>query len=50
MRISMLNSDGAGGYEITWIIQNRKYLRRVVDGWILITITLNDCHGTSTKI
>lgn len=29
--ITMLNSDGAGGYEITWIIQNRKYLRRVVD-------------------
>ena len=29
--IYMVNSDGAGGYEVTWIFQNGKYLRRVVD-------------------
>jgi hypothetical protein len=29
--IFMMNSDGAGGYEVTWIFQNGKYLRRVVD-------------------
>ena len=29
--IYMLNSDGAGGYEVTWIVQDKKYLRRVVD-------------------
>lgn len=28
--IYMINSDGAGGYEVTWIIQNKKYLRRVI--------------------
>jgi hypothetical protein len=28
------HSDGAGAYEVTWIIQDKKYLRRVVDyGW-----------------
>ncbi len=29
--ITMLNSDGAGGYEITWIIQDKTYLMRVID-------------------
>jgi hypothetical protein len=29
--IYMVNSDGAGTYEVTWIISNGKYLRRVVD-------------------
>ena len=29
--IYMSNSDGAGGYEVTWVIQDSKYLMRVVD-------------------
>ena len=29
--IYMLNRDDAGSYEVTWIIQDKKYLRRVVD-------------------
>lgn len=29
--IYMLNGDGKSRYEVTWIIQNKKYLRRVVD-------------------
>lgn len=29
--IYMLNSDGKNGYEITWIVQDKKYLRRVID-------------------
>ncbi len=29
--IYMLNSDGAGGYEVTWVIKDNKYLTRVVD-------------------
>ncbi len=29
--IYMLNNDGVGGYEVTWVIQDKKYLRRVVD-------------------
>ncbi|CAN5698131.1 hypothetical protein BH10BAC2_BH10BAC2_14740 [soil metagenome] len=29
--IYMLNGDGAGGYEVTWIIEDSKYLKRVVD-------------------
>jgi hypothetical protein len=29
--IYMLNSDGTNGYEVTWIIQDKQYLRRVVD-------------------
>lgn len=29
--IYMLNSSGKGGYEVTWVIQDKKYLRRVVD-------------------
>lgn len=29
--IYMLNSDGAGAYEVTWVIQNSKYFTRVVD-------------------
>ena len=28
--IDMINSDGAGGYEVTWIIQDKKYSRRVI--------------------
>jgi hypothetical protein len=27
----MLNSSGKGGYEVTWIIEDKKYLRRVID-------------------
>ncbi len=26
------HSDAAGAYEVTWIIEDKKYLRRVVDG------------------
>lgn len=29
--IYMLNSEGKNRYEVTWVIQNRQYLRRVVD-------------------
>jgi hypothetical protein len=29
--IYMLNGDGAGRYEVTWVIQDKHYLRRVVD-------------------
>lgn len=29
--IFMLNSDGAGGYEVTWVLEDGKYVRRVVD-------------------
>jgi len=29
--IYMMNGDGAGSYEVTWIIQNKKYKRRVID-------------------
>lgn len=29
--IYMLNGEGKGRYEVTWIIQDKKYLRRVVD-------------------
>lgn len=29
--IYMVNSDGAGGYEVTWVIQDSKYYTRVVD-------------------
>jgi hypothetical protein len=29
--IYMLNRDTNGGYEVTWVIQDKKYLRRVVD-------------------
>jgi hypothetical protein len=29
--IYMLNSSGKGGYEVTWVIQDKKYLRRVID-------------------
>jgi hypothetical protein len=29
--ITMVNGTGAGIYEVTWIIENGKYLRRVVD-------------------
>lgn len=31
MYIYMLNGDGREGYEVTWVIQDRQYLRRVVD-------------------
>jgi len=27
----MLNGTGTGRYEVTWVIQDKKYLRRVVD-------------------
>lgn len=29
--IYMLSSDGTNGYEVTWVIQNKQYFRRVVD-------------------
>jgi hypothetical protein len=29
--IYMLNKDDTGSYEVTWIVQDKKYLRRVVD-------------------
>jgi hypothetical protein len=29
--IYMQNSDGAGGYVLTWVIQDNKYLTRVID-------------------
>lgn len=29
--IYMLNGDSTGRYEVTWVIQDKKYLRRVVD-------------------
>jgi len=29
--IYMLNSSGKGGYEVTWVIEDKKYLRRVID-------------------
>ena len=28
--IDMMNSDGAGAYEVTWILKDKKYLRRVI--------------------
>jgi hypothetical protein len=31
MYIYMLNRDEFGSYEVTWVIQDKKYLRRVVD-------------------
>jgi hypothetical protein len=31
MYIYMLNKEDKGSYEVTWIIQDKKYLRRVVD-------------------
>jgi hypothetical protein len=27
----LLSKDATGSYEVTWVIQDRKYLRRVVD-------------------
>lgn len=33
--IYMLNRETIGSYEVTWIIQDKKYLRRVVDSGIL---------------
>ena len=29
--IYMVNGEGSGRYEVTWVIQDKKYLRRVVD-------------------
>jgi hypothetical protein len=29
--IYMLNSNGKGGYEVTWVIEDKKYFRRVID-------------------
>jgi hypothetical protein len=29
--IYMLNKDDTGSYEVTWVIQDKKYLRRVID-------------------
>lgn len=29
--VYMLNSSGKGGYEVTWVIQDKKYLKRVID-------------------
>ncbi|HRI20209.1 MAG TPA: hypothetical protein PLA68_04625 [Panacibacter sp.] len=31
MYIYMLSSDGSNGYEVTWVLQNKLYVRRVVD-------------------
>jgi hypothetical protein len=32
--VTMMNSDGAGSYTVTWCIRNGKYIRRVVEyGW-----------------
>ncbi len=31
MYIYMLNKEDKGSYEVTWVIQDKKYLRRVVD-------------------
>ncbi len=33
--IYMLNKEAIGSYEVTWVIQDKKYLRRVVDSGIL---------------
>jgi hypothetical protein len=33
--IYMLNKEATGSYEVTWIIQDKKYLRRVVDSNLL---------------
>jgi hypothetical protein len=33
--IYMLNKEARGNYEVTWIIQDKKYLRRVVDTGLL---------------
>lgn len=29
--VYLLNKDGTGGYEATWVIQDKKFLRRVLD-------------------
>jgi hypothetical protein len=29
--VYLLNKDGDGGYEVTWVIQDKKFLRRVLD-------------------
>lgn len=29
--VSMLNSDGAGGYNIIWVLKDNKYLNRYID-------------------
>lgn len=31
MYVYLLNKDGNGGYEVTWVIQDKKFLRRVLD-------------------
>jgi len=33
--IYMLNREASGSYEVTWVIQDKKYLRRVVDFGLL---------------
>ncbi|MBI2730274.1 MAG: hypothetical protein HYX40_05925 [Sphingobacteriales bacterium] len=33
--IYLLNKDSSGGYEVTWVIQDKQYLRRVLDYNIL---------------
>lgn len=33
--IYLLNKDNTGGYEVTWVIQDKQYLRRVLDYNIL---------------
>ena len=33
--IYLLNKDGDGGYEATWVIQDKKFLRRVLDYGIM---------------
>jgi hypothetical protein len=35
MYIYMLNKEAIGKYEVTWVIQDKKYLFRVVDSGIM---------------
>ena len=35
MYVYMLNKEDKGGYEVTWVVQDKKYLRRVVDFGLL---------------
>ncbi len=38
--IYMLKRESGGSYEVTWVIQDKKYLRRVVDfGFLKIRVT-----------
>lgn len=33
--VYLLNKDGKGGYEVTWVVQDKKFLRRVLDYGII---------------